>query len=121
MKRDMDLARLILLKIEQTADDPRLWINMEIPDYTTAEVSYHVMILNEAGLIEADDLSTRGRGNSDWRPKRLTWNGHEFLDAARNDSIWNKAKEKASSMNFELLKEFLLSLIRQQLGAEPEP
>ena len=89
------------------------------PDYTPTEVSYHVMILNEAGLIDACDLSTMGRGNSDWRPKRLTWNGHEFLDAARNDSIWNKAKEKASSMNFELLKELLLSMTRQQLGAEP--
>ena len=115
----MDLARLILLKIEQTADDPRSWINLEVPDYTPAEVSYHVMILNEAGLIDACDLSTMGRGNSDWRPKRLTWNGHEFLDAARNDSIWNKAKEKAISMNFELLKELLLCIIRQQLGTEP--
>ena len=65
MKRDMDLARLILLKIEQTADDPRSWINLEVPDYTPAEVSYHVMILNEAGLIDACDLSTMRRGNSD--------------------------------------------------------
>ena len=119
MKRDMDLARLILLKIEETGDDPRLWIDLEIPNYTSESVSYHVMILNEAGLIEACDLSTMGRGNSIWRPKRLTWSGHEFLDAARNESIWNKAKEKATNMNFELLKELLLSMVRQQLGAEP--
>lgn len=119
MKRDMDLVRLLLLKLEETSDDPRLWIDLEIPNYTSEEVSYHIMILNEAGLIEACDLSTMGRGNSIWRPKRLTSSGHEFLDAARNESIWNKAKEKASSMNFELLKELLLGLARQQLGLEP--
>ena len=117
MKRDMDLVRPILLRIEESNNDSRLGINdLEIPGYSSAEVSYHVMILNEAGLIETYHLSTMA--NDIWRPKRLTWSGHEFLDAARNDSIWKKAKEKASSMNFELLKELLLNLARQQLGVE---
>ena len=118
MKRDMDLVRLILLEIEKSSEDPRAEIRLQIPDYTFEQVSYHVMILHEAGLVEADDLSTMGSG-SVWLPRRLTWSGHEFLDAARNDSIWKKAKEKASSMNFELLKELLLNLARQQLGVEP--
>ena len=118
MKRDMDLVRLILLEIEKSSEDPRSEIRLQIPNYTFEQVSYHVMILNDAGLIEADDLSTMA-SDSVWFPKRLTWSGHEFLDAARNDSIWNKAKEKASSMNFELLKELLLSITRQQLGTEP--
>ena len=113
MKRDMDLVRLILLEIEQSSEDPRSQIRLQCSGYDSAEVSYHVMILHEAGLIEAYHLSTMA--NSIWYPKRLTWSGHEFLDAARNDSIWNKAKEKAKSMNFELLKELLLAMTRQQL------
>jgi len=28
-----------------------------------------------------------------WKPKRLTYSGHEFLDAARSDTVWNKAKD----------------------------
>lgn len=114
MKRDMDLVRLILLEIEQSNDNPQTGICLNIPNYTSEQISYHVTILNEAGLIDARDLSTMGSG-SIWRPKRLTWLGHEFLDAARNDSIWNKAKEKATSMNFELFKELLLVMTRQQL------
>ena len=117
MQRDMDLVRLILLEIEKSSEDPRSEIRLQIPNYTSEQVSYHVMILDDADLIEACDLSTMGSG-SIWLPKRLTWSGHEFLDAARNDSIWKKAKEKASSMNFELLKELLLNLARQQLGVE---
>lgn len=43
--------------------------------------------------------------------KRLTWEGHEFLDAARNDTTWRKAKDKflkpAGAWTFSLLLEFL--------------
>ena len=115
MKRDMDLVRLILLEIEKSNEDPRSEIRLQIPDYDSAAVSYHVMILHEADLIEADDLSTMG-SSSVWLPKRLTWFGHEFLDAARNDSIWKQAMKKANNVGFELLKELLLSMTRQQLG-----
>ena len=118
MKRDMDLVRLILLEIEKSSEDPRSQVRLKIQNYTFEQVSYHIMIMHEADLIEAVDSSTMG-SSSVWYPKRLTWYGHEFLDAARNDSIWKKAKEKASSMNFELLKELLLGLARQQLGVEP--
>jgi hypothetical protein len=27
-----------------------------------------------------------------WKPTRLTYSGHEFLDAARSDTVWQKAK-----------------------------
>jgi hypothetical protein len=30
----------------------------------------------------------------DWRARRITYAGHEFLDASRSDTVWNKAKEK---------------------------
>ena len=108
----MDLVRNILLKIESepTHSD---WINLDIQNYTPEEISYHVMLLREAGLIEADDLSG-GRGDY-WKPKRLTWKGHEFVEAARNDTIWNKAKEtmmeKAGGIVFDVLTNLLTSLV----------
>jgi len=43
------------------------------------------MLLHEAGFIEAMDLSTLG--GICWKPTRLTYNGHEFLDAARSDTV----------------------------------
>jgi hypothetical protein len=41
-------------------------------------------------LIEALDLSTLS--GVCWKPQRLTYNGHQFLDAARSDTVWQKAK-----------------------------
>jgi hypothetical protein len=55
-----------------------------------------------------------------WWPGNLTWQGHEFLDASRDESFWNKAKGKLAGVTggigFELLKAVLLSQAKQQLG-----
>jgi len=51
---------------------------------------------------------------------RLTWNGQDFADAATDDTIWKKAKEKvlqpASSWTFALLLEYLKAEIKAKLG-----
>jgi hypothetical protein len=60
---------------------------------TQDEITYHVMLLHEAGFIEAQDLSTL-QGIC-WKPTRLTYSGHQFLDAARSDTVWQKAKSWA--------------------------
>jgi hypothetical protein len=84
MKRDMTLAREVLLATE--AHPPgRGPANIQVPGFSPEQVSYHVKIMAEAGLIEALDASASG--NFDWRPTSLTWQGHEFLDAVRNDTV----------------------------------
>ena len=115
MKRDMDLARLILFKIEEkpyTGD----WVEISVDGYSPEETTYHIMLLAEAGLIDADNVS-HGRTNK-WMPKQLTWQGHEFLDAARDNNRWNKAKntmEKFGGFVFEIGKQVLLELIKSEL------
>ena len=117
MKRDMDLARSILLAIEASDQEPGHEIDLSIGDHTDVEVSYHVMLLHEAGLIEALDLGMVGLA---WRPKRLTWQGHEFLEAARSDSLWERAKRRAldetGGLSLELLQTVLISLGKQAVG-----
>jgi hypothetical protein len=80
MKRDLELARSVLLATE---DYPQAtgWVNLEIPGYGPEEVSYHVEVLSEAGLLSAQNLTTHSWFC--WVPKSLTWEGHEFLDATR--------------------------------------
>ena len=83
MKRDMDLARLILMRIESQenySDD----ISCEFNGYTDEQVRYHIMLLNEAGLLDALDASSMKGIN--WIPRRLTWQGHEFLESARDNA-----------------------------------
>lgn len=46
--------------------------------------------------------------------------GHEFLDAARNDTIWKKAGEKIKQSGVQvtvsLLEELLKKLLKESLG-----
>lgn len=119
MKRDMDLVRKILLEIEEKGNDPLDWFELELPGFTAEQVAYHVLILQEGGLIDAEDLSSMPKGFS-IAPKRLTWKGHEFLDAARSDTIWNKVKaqvkDKAGSVSFDVLKVLLKKAAVAVLG-----
>jgi len=51
---------------------------------------------------------------------RLTWAGHEFLDAARNETVWKKASERIKKsgvdVTISLLKDILNQLLKQSLG-----
>jgi hypothetical protein len=71
--------------------------------------------------LEAENASTLARLS--WIPKGLTWDGHEFLDAIRNDTVWNKTKrviaDKGGSIPFDVLKDLALKFTRTHfLGSD---
>jgi YD repeat-containing protein len=112
----MDLVREILLEIESQPFTGE-GLDLSIEGYTPEEITYHVMILCEAGLIDSEVLSTFS--GTDWRPTRLTWDGHEFLAAARDESRWKTATstvlEKAGGLAFEVLRQLLMKLMMEQV------
>ncbi len=116
MRRDMDLVREILRQIEAWPE-PQGWVEFDMPDRLPDEVSYHVAIMADAGLIQAQDVSNLQM--YDWRAKKLTWTGHEFLEAARNDTIWQRAKalmaEKGGGTSFEVMLALLIELAKRQI------
>jgi hypothetical protein len=116
MKRDMDLVRAILMEVEKVPFDGGSH-QVQVEGRSVAEISYHVMLLHRAGLIDALDLSADEYPL--WRPMWLTWDGHEFLDAARDQTRWTKAKDKVMSttgaLAFEALKMVLGALTKQAL------
>jgi len=116
MKRDMDLARNILFKIEDYSE-PNDWAEIKLEDYSQEEISYHIKLLYQAGLIEANDVTDTS--GFEWKAKSLTWKGHEFLEAARNNSRWNNAKkfilEKGGSLTFDIIKTVLTESIKSSL------
>lgn len=117
MKRDMGLIREILLAMEES-NEPQGWVPLDgIPGYSDSQKSYHVYLLADAGLIEATDCSSMDGDN--WKPLRLNWYGHEFLEAARNNTIWDKAlsqfKEKGVGLSFDLVKALLIDLAKKEL------
>ena len=91
MKRDMDLVRLILKKIEM--DEPL----KSIESFTQQQVDYHVAIMIEAHLVTGITGSSDNSTCVDFAfPNRMTWQGHDFLQAAKDDTKWKKAKDYIS-------------------------
>lgn len=88
MKRDMELFRELLLAIESDCKDGLLGYQL-LPEGTWEPVSvfYNLELMMDAGFIEARKLD--GEVIS---VERMTWAGHEFLDIARDETIWKKAK-----------------------------
>ena len=123
MKLDKDLVREILLAVEASEEDPLGWIQVDLEGREALEISYHVMLLHEAGLIVGQDLSTYD--GLEWLPKRLTYKGHEFLDTVRDGEVWRRTKagaEKAGvaglGVLLELGKAYGKEVLKEKLGIE---
>lgn len=118
MKRDMDLIRELLLRIEARTTVKFGQVELPYDDYAEEQIYYHVRLLHEAGYIHAANCSTGT--NFCWEPIDLTWQGHEFLDNARNDEIWSKAKklitETGGTVSFSVLKSVLTKLALSVVG-----
>lgn len=119
MKRDMDLIRKILLEIESTKDRK---IRLEIAGYEEDTINLHVELMEEKGLVDAIIKHTSDNKISLCIVRRMTWYGHDFLDAARDDTIWKNAKkiclEKTGGLMFDLLLGCLISMGKQALNIE---
>ena len=118
MKRDMDLIRAMLLAIEAEghgfASHP-----IEIPNYTQEQIGYHAVLLGEAGLVKVHDVTHLGSNSPEALITRLTWAGHEFLDSARENNIWNQAKDKISKIggaSLQIWLALLTELIKENIG-----
>lgn len=116
MKRDMDLIRDLLLEIEamppgSVYDSSDSTIEGEEP----IVIREHMELLQDAAFLkgcfaERSGISCAG----------LTWQGHDFLAAARTQSVWNEAKktlrEKAMTVPIAVLSQLLVKIASRQLG-----
>jgi len=117
MKRDLDLCRRILLAIEE---HPGAMLDYE-PKFSGVSdetVTYQVGLLVQAGLVQAADARTTD--GPTWIALTMTWDGHEFLDVARDETLWQRAKadlgDKVKSVSLEVLKAVLVDLAKSVLG-----
>lgn len=89
MRRDMELIRKVLLAVEAgNARHP-------IDGYTQDEVRYHQMLVIEKGLVEGQfrkDMTQATEVPAAVMLRRLTWEGHDFIDAIADESRWSKVK-----------------------------
>ena len=108
MKRDWDTIREILTKLEESSDTDDFLQLDSFPQDRAAEISYHMELLFEAGLVDGEMSKTIGPGPYGFFATRLTWTGHEFLDTIRSSTVWEKTKKsivsKGLSLTFDLIK-----------------
>ena len=97
MKLDKELVREVLLAIESSDHDPDDSIEVTVEGRSGREVSYHLMLLHEAGLVLGEDLSGIGEELA-WEAYRLTYAGHDFLDTIRDGEVWRRTKEGAGKV-----------------------
>ncbi|WP_289049862.1 DUF2513 domain-containing protein [Acidaminococcus timonensis] len=99
MKRNLDLIRNILLRIETNEKNTTLsssdFADLE-PDQNI--VDYHLYLLEDAGYIDAHEVNTIGHYYPQYLVKWLTNDGCDYVDSIRSASIWEKTKEKLASV-----------------------
>lgn len=121
MKRDMDLVRELLLRLEAipmpavggialTYDDKSLAVEGK----SVEEVAYALKLIRDAGFLKvtptqpANGVAFLG----------MTWAGHDFVDTIRDPEIWTKTKEgatKAGGFTVDLLADLAKGLIKTQI------
>ncbi len=107
MKRDLDLIRKLLLTIESGEES-------DLSEYPPEVCNYHRALLIEAGLA-VGHIHERSNGMPDAvLVQRLTWEGHEYLDAIRSEDIWARTKRtfknQGVAMTFDLVKTVAIKL-----------
>lgn len=110
MQRDLDLIRKLLFWIEENCDGSHTYSSVQIhlDGYSLKEINFNLSLMKEANLI---CLVPSPRANPNARNVQFTHQtneGCDFLDSIRNDSSWNKVKEKL----LELGGSFTLTIVK---------
>lgn len=108
MTRNWDIIRKLLTRLESLPNTDASLRLADFPDEQAYEYSYHAELLIEAGLVVGQMSRTIGTGPTEFILRRLTWEGHEFVDAVQSDTVWEETKEtfaaKGLAMTFDLVK-----------------
>lgn len=79
----------------------------------------------DGGLVQGIDTADLNSASPSFIPTNITWQGHEFLDAVRDKSVWERvsatAQAKGGSLSFEVLKALAVQMIKSGLGLGTTP
>ena len=120
MRRDLDLARDILIQVGE-ADGPVDYEELG-NGRPAALVAYHCVLMAQRGLLDLG-LVRRDSGG-DYvilQVNGLTWDGEDYLAAIADPGVWKRAKAEAAkvakSVTFEVLKTAAVLIVEQRFGA----
>lgn len=117
MKRDMSLVRHLLQYIEAQPAGSTIQ-TVDVPDGTDAATAVeHLQLMIDHGLIDGQVLDA---SHPAFIIEKLTWQGHDFLQAVMNDTVWrritSKAKELGGAMTLDIAKELGMKYLKELAG-----
>jgi hypothetical protein len=119
VKRDPELVRKILLAME-AEDHGFAPAPFTIKGYDAETIGYHVWLMAQGGLVTADIVTAANEPSPTALPGSITWEGHEFLDAVRHDTVWRKVKtemkDKGLTLPFSVIQALALKIAAKLAG-----
>lgn len=120
MERDNKMIRDLLIQFrnEVSPNDNSVNPNSEKEDY-------HIYLLMNSKFIEAERRRDMGKVLHYYDDLKITSAGHDFLDAAENETVWNKSKdflkrkgEDIAKVPLNVLSGVLTAQLKSHLGIE---
>jgi Hypothetical protein (DUF2513) len=94
--------------------------SLNIGDSNFEEVCEHALLLGDSSLAVVRDLGRSFSGPTGVVIDRLTMEGHDFSEAAQNETLWQKAmtvvNEKGGAVTVGVLTQILSTLVKQSFG-----
>ena len=120
MKQDMELIRKILILLEEKSDGTALTnADVKIDGYTTTEIGYHCRLLEDAGFVTEYEAKYANNSLYCFWVGQLTWEGHEFLNKIRSETLWNKTvsfiTQRGLPFALDVVKTVSSSLLQEML------
>ena len=113
-KRNLEIIRELLLKAEAMPIDANDEFNtgiVDLIDQVTADEGYHLILMQDAGLIEGREVNIG--------LFRITNSGHDYLDAIRDSGIWSKTKqvvaETGGSASLDIVKSLAIGFLKTKI------
>ncbi|UWR40656.1 DUF2513 domain-containing protein [Phaeobacter inhibens] len=107
MKRNDDLLRELLFEFEADTGGLLHFRKFLSMPQEKIERNYHVSLLSDAGLVT--QVSETGF--------RLTNMGHDYIEAIRSDTVWQKTKDGAAQvggMTLGMMRDLAFAYLKQE-------
>ena len=117
MKRDLDLVRQLLLQIEGLpAGPPAQYRASEIEDPVLLA---HFELVLASGLVNGKISRSQSSRGDVISILGLTWEGHEWIEMVRSQSVWNETKslllDSGGALTYELTKAAATRILRARM------
>lgn len=117
MRLNHECVRDTMLYLEDTLEYDHFLptTDIEIKDYSIDEIKYTLKKLSEAGYITIDREDMLGN----FLVKSITYNGHQFIDSVRDNTIWKETKSalaKIASVSLPVIQQLATHIAKAKVG-----